>query len=545
MVVGSSGGPGFFLGTGTRAIGPGDNCKVCDVNAAFVYMPQTADIGPHGIVELKCFTGDALPTDAAHSIFVESEYFESPEFEFAEQFDADTNLNIPHPWENLDSDFSVVDEFVLHSRRIYGGAGFARLPFFAQTVRASFSDDEFVATTWIPGVFLCYAGAEFVLGGISGVESEAVRDTTLFRTHEIAESPEYVDAKPLRSPLFVFTSSSFPAAVYSHPNAMTITTTQAGSNGVIAARVGAIDLVQSPLSAGTATTRQLDNCDVNDRTLKQYRVAEPIFRDSQFFSYGANVRLELLAEQPFGQFALGNDLTSFQAFGEQNNQFFQMGGSRFARSQNLVAVTPRVSPGAFDCSGIVLRHELHDGRKTLPDEWHYAGNWPGTTDTKFAAVMPRLAAVRYTNTINFGTTSGGIFSAQQHINGLNALSLSDLYAVDADYERRPRKIQMRLAFARQGSGGGMLAVLHYRMVWETVVRIYRMPFRLFSAVANNGIATWEFGLEGSPELAATRSYVGHSYGNENHFFSDQKWRSMTVSGNREVSFGGRCALQFQ
>lgn len=91
----------------------------------------------------------------------------------------------------------------------------------------------------------------------------------------------------------------------------------------------------------------------------------------------------------------------------------------------------------------------------------------------------------------------------------------------------------------------MLAVLHYRMVWETVVRIYRMPFRLFSAVANNGTATWEFGLEGSPELAATRSHVGHSYGNENHFFSDQQWRSMTVSGNREVSFGGRCALQFQ
>jgi hypothetical protein len=547
MVVGSSGGPGFFSGTGTRAIGPGDNCKVCDVNTAFVYMPQTVNIGPHGVVELKCFTGDAVPSDTVDSITVESEYFESPEFNYDEQFFASpVTHQVPFPWQDRESDFEVADEFVLHARNIIGNSFITRQPFFAQTVKASFSEDEFVATTWIPGVFLCYAGKDFLIAGISGIESQTVRDTALFRTPSVAGSPEYADAKPLRSPLFAFTTTSFPQVVYSHPNASTITTAQSGSSGVIVARAGAIDLLHSQLSEGEPASRELNPCDVNDRTFKQYRVAETIFSDSPYFSYDSTLRLEFIATGgSFPQLTIDSK-SAISTFGSgMLNNFFQIGSVRFSRDEPIAIFSPRVDPSQFDCSPVVLRHELHDGRKTLPDEWHFAGDWPGTTDAQDDAGYSLLEAAQYTNSINYGNTSNGQLAAQVKIDSITGYDVSGLYAVGAQYERKPRKLQIRLQAFRNGTGGAMTARTDYRMVWETVVRLYRMPFRVFSATAVNGLASWTFGLEGAPELVATRSYVGHGYWFEDHDFTIAQWRSLTMSGNREVSFGGRCALQFQ
>jgi hypothetical protein len=510
-------------------------------------MRPPSDFGPHGIVEVKCYTGDVSPADTSHSISVESEYFESPEFDYDERFFASPiQHDVPYPWQDREADFSVADEFVLHARRIYGGDSFTRLPFLAQTIRASFSDDEFVATTWIPGVFLCYAGADFVIAGVSGVESATVRDTTLFITPGVEDSPEYVDAKPLRTPLFAFECESFSTETYSHPNAMTITTTQTGSAGVIAARVGAIDLIHSPLSVGEVQQRTFNPCDVNDRTIKQYRVAEPIFRDSQFFSYDADVRIEFIATQPFSQFTISS-ASYFATFGSFNAPLFpQMGAYRFSGAQSITLIPPRVDVGMFDCSPVVLRHELHDGRKTLPDEWHFAGDWPGTTNAQNDDGYQYLQAARYTESINYGNTQNGQSAAQDLADSVSNFGSIGIDVVGAQYERKPRKIQLRLQVFRDGTGGAMIARIDYRMIWETVVRLYRMPLTVFSATAVNGRATWEYGLEGSPELVATRSYLGHGYWAEDARFSNAQWRSMTISGNRETSlFGGRWAFQFQ
>lgn len=542
-VTGSTGVASFY-GTGTRAVVAGNSCKVCEVNTVFVMLPQVADLGHHGTVTIAAYSGDANPTDTIHSVSVSSEYETSPAFDFAEWLFKETFFSATNPWEDTVADFSIADEFVLHAAPRAGNTLSAtQLPFIAQTISCSFLAQEFVSTLPVPGLFLCYAGADFVMAGTSGVDSATVRDITHFRTNGIAATPEYVDAKPLRTPYFVFTCESFPQESY--VDGQTFTTLPAGAQSLVAARVGAIDVLQSPPSTGPVPSRDFSPCYLNNRTFGQYQSSPLIFRDSQFLAYAAQVKLELLAPEVAtgrtGSFAVEDLDGSFMSTDKIRFDIFpSMRFRAYVRNAPIRFLLAGLNVESLSIDEVVLSHSLHDGRATAANEWHYAGEWPGQTlSGRAGSIGFDLTPVRYTHTIQDFNEA----FAQQRLQDIQSVDTNGVYVIDARYFRRPRKLQARLHFTPEG-GGFVNAFIHYRIVWAVEFELERMPFTLFSASRSGRTVTWQYGLDGEPELAATHSYVGHSYWSERAIFTPQQWQSLTMSGDRVVSNSGRVALQF-
>lgn len=546
-------------GTTNRLVVSGSPCRVGEVNCVVV-TPDATAAARIGSIRLVC-------DDSTTEHFVQ----------FAATFAAvagaainqdPTNLGGTDtfaPWQSNSSP-SGLDVYATHlGRRVEG-------EYFVSRITSSINNESYANTFGTFAIVLAYAGEDRVVAGYHdgfGV--------VMYATAQMPEDSSYIDAKPLRTPVFRVEQTS------SALRPIGTTTTQAmGIASATANRVGALDRKSSATATGPVSyqNRQSNACDNNSFTFLQRKVDRSFLQDSSLWKYSTTIALSIPEKQQVNSNAVIEALPNAGTvvagawqkpydtiFGTVNGSYggWPINSNQIVFGSNLqfVSIYGGNASTADWLSGVnlSLTHSLNDGTKTFPSEWHAFAEW---SRTPFSSPAPSLSESRNVSYIfrTQGATAASLIPtqsmAEETVNALNSFSWSSYYVIGSQITREPQKVQASF-YIVQSNSSSVTVSARLRFTWLTTAVFSRAYYSLNSASATllppeqSFLGGPDYRVDatfgyGNPSVACTRQYAGVANVTITEIVPIAKWRQFAQGQQIEITDGatGRtCNIQLK
>ena len=525
----------------------GSPCPVCEANAVRILRAITGEVNRHnGVYELSCEANGETHRVTASAEFVVHSFADTNDF---------VGLSVNTPLNILTDTFPFTNAGNSQANENYANSFWPSAAvdvlfsstgpqgvFYEETISSTLGANQFVCTSVeVPGVFLAYAGTGHVAAGY--MAQPGPYQVTLFSTPDF--SSDYLDAAPFHQPTFsVETTNS--------PKTFGQWTTQPVRLAATSYRLGALDRhwsAQSP-SAPVVQDRSLPPCDHNAFTLKQRAVERHIFRDSPRFNYDTAIEMQLLGSSH--AFSLGSALLS-DVSSEQLAAASSLGlslGLRRAHDDSQATLSiSAVSPISIAAGTYVLRHSLADGRKTLPSEWHFAGNSQIQASTHQAGIDPTPTGA----VLSFATEAAAI-EAKNNIENSTIFSGS-YFQPSVSILHQPKRAQFRALVdhdTRLPSDVARISIAYrFTAIATATIRKHKLELRS-ATIENNPLLAlpWrvvvDYGYSTSSEVLFDRSYLHESAGLVAFQLSSSQWRNQAMAGQFvEVTGTGGVQARFR
>lgn len=513
----------------------GSPCPVCEANAVRILRAGNATTQRHnGVYKLSCEANGKTHRVTASAEFVVHAFADTNDF---------VGVVFATPWNTLGHTFPFASGGDRQADSTYANSlwpsaavdvlGFSTTSqgvFYEETISSTLGADQFVCTNIeVRGVFLAYAGADHVAAGYMAMPGPY--QVTLYSSPGF--SLDYLDAAPFHQPTFSVESTNSPKTL--GPPGLQWTTQPVRVSGT-SYRLGALDRhwsAQSP-SAPVVQDRSLPPCDHNGFTLKQRAVERHIFRDSPRFNYDTAIEMQLLGySHPFSlTSALLHDVSSEQ-LAAATSIGLSLGLRRAHDDSEATLSILAVNPMSVAAGTYVLRHALADGRKTLPGEWHFAGNSQVQPSTHQAGISPTPTGA----TLNFLTEEEAI-AAKNSIEN-SAIFNGSYFQTSHSISYQPKRAQFRAVVdhdTRLSSDAARISV-HSRFTAIATATVRKHKLELRSATIENhplsGVP-WrvvvDYGYSANSEEFFDNSYLHESVGVVVFSLSSAEWREQAMAG---------------
>jgi hypothetical protein len=546
-------------GTATRLVVSGSPCRVGEVNC--VVVNPGASAARAGSIRLIC-------DDAVAQNFVQLAESYSPVDGLATNEDTSniSSKDVFAPWQNNGAP-SGLDVFATHLGRTVWQE------FFVSLLTSSLDGEVYANTLESFSVMLLYAGDDRVVAGY--YDGFGV---VMYATAGMPPGSPYIDARPLRTPVFSISQTSEPLRPIGPTTTQLMGTASAQAN-----RVGAMDRKSSVTATGPVTyaSRQSNACDNNSFTFAQRKVDRSFLQDSHLWKYGTRIALSIQEQYVPPSEVIGPG-ASFDVTPDEGNIFagawqetapnaisfpglsINKGATIFGPGLQTVSCLPGGLANSRWLSGVdlSLSHTLNDGTKTFPSEWHCFENW-----SRSAAASPALSLASSLSVSHIFRTQGAaaasivptLYLAEKTVDALNSFNWSSYYVIGTQLTREPRKVQASF-YILQSNQSAVTVTARLRFTWETKVVFFRSYYSLTSTSLTllppeqtfytgpdyRVDATYQYG---PPSVACTRRYAGVASVVITDVVPIAKWRQFAQGEKIEITDGSvssaSCGIQLQ